>query len=163
MAVTWIGTDGITKLVPEHLHSEEPFLFYWWYPDKFTAGPAGEARIKFPTYRKDLWETTGACDFPESDIDKLVHASVSPVIQLFLENFKLSDADVNKLLNLKEDGITTGKLLATLKDTSNFEKLTNFYLSMLWMPKKNTVRLGYKSSFISSQILSNIIADLLCN
>ena len=113
LAVTWIGTDGITKLVPEHLHSEEPFLFYWWYPDKFTAGPAGEARIKFPTYRKDLWETTGACDFPESDIDKLVHVSVSPVIQLFLENFKLSDADVNKLLNSKRDASRTGKLLAT--------------------------------------------------
>eukprot|EP00942_MAST-04A_sp_MAST-4A-sp1_P010943 g10943.t1 len=166
LAVHWIGGDGIKKLVSENLHSKEPFLFYWWYPDKFTAGPAGEVRVKFPTYKKEVWDSTGGCDWPESKIDKLVHVSVHPIIQLFLEDFKVSNDDINKLLNLKKDGVSHWQAACNfLKDKSNFERMSQFIPldDVIDADEKNIIQLGYKSSYLSSHVISNILVDLFRN
>ena len=87
LSVEWVGLLRLQELIVANLHSKQPMLFYYWYPDKFSSGNE-ITRLKFLNTRK-THETTGACDFPVSKLSKLVKPDVQPIVKNFSKIFNV--------------------------------------------------------------------------
>lgn len=83
------------------LPSKHKSLFYWWVPDP-TFLAMDPVKSTFPDYNKQEWangdQTSASCSMPIHKIVSRDLSSLAPRIEMFVDNFIIDMASLNKIL-----------------------------------------------------------------
>ncbi len=107
----------------------KPVLAYYWEPTP-VLGMYDMTKLEEPPYDKEIWNTTGGCDFPSCRVLKVANREFleeNPSIRTFLESYATSLELTNKALAYLE------RNNATLEDTARWVLRNNPDLWKGWI------------------------------
>ena len=90
--------------ITEAYKKGKPVVAYYWEPTPIL-GMYDMTKLEEPPYDKEIWDTTGGCDFPSCRVYKVANREfleANPSIRAFLERYATSLELTNKALAYKE-------------------------------------------------------------
>ena len=149
LRIVWIS--NFTEFIDANIDDPtKPILFYYWKPTRFVTDRMHKlVHVKLPV---------GELNFKEDILRKYASYSTDENARKFLENFKISETQIENLLssysNLKEDTFETA--CQFLKDDANLQPI----LQMIPKGKQaepKILRIARNNESISSVVISKVI------